>query len=993
MDRKDRGGRGALAAVELCDEAARAERPVGPEGSAADRTDALLATVPGVVWEAVGDPDHPGQQIQFVSSHVERLLGYTVDEWLSTPNFWLAIVHPEDREQAARDAAETYQSAAQHGHSEFRWMTKDGRTIWVECQSTVVCDEAGQPVGMRGVTMDITERKRQQQRLQTTNDELHRTKDWLTFLSEASTALSSSLDYRTTLRSVANLTVPRIADWCIVHVADDGPDTDPMIIAHDDPERARWAREVLARVPLGAEHWRAFDVMRTGTPEVYPEMPDDLLLAAARTEEEADLLRRADVRSMLVLPLEVHDRALGAMTLLNGADRDPFCERDVDLYMHLARRCAQAMENARLYWRAKQEIAERTRAEEALRRSEERFSTAFRSSPTALFMSRVSDGMILDVNGRWEEIFGYPRESVVGRTYPVAGISRRPSDLERVNVLLEEQGRFTDVEMRLGTATGERDVRVSAESIRIDGAACVLGFVEDITDRQRAAEDLAAEKERLAVTLRSIADGVIATDTDGYVTLINPVAEALTGWTVEEAVGQHVGEVFHVFSRRTGLPAPVPVTHVLETGEQVGPHHHARLVSKDGTERIVEDSAAPIRDRDGRVVGVVLVLRDVTRQERIETELRRTSKLDSLGVLAGGIAHDFNNLLTAILANLSIATVEAGADSPLSVRLAKAERAALRARDLTQQLLTFAKGGDPIRRPTTLRELVVESAMFALAGTTVSTDIHFGDGLWSAEVDAGQIAQVIQNLAINAQQAMPAGGRFSLRASNRVLVGDEGLPLAPGRYVRIEIADQGGGIPAAALPQIFDPFFTTKPHGSGLGLATAYAIIQKHSGHIRVERTDAEGTTFCVYLPASEHQVTAVEPEALLWRGRGRVLAMDDEPIMRETLLETLRAIGFEAVAVRDGGEALVEYAAATERGEPFDAVILDLTVPGGLGGRETIGRLLEMDPEVRGIVSSGYSDDPVMSRFRDHGFCGVVAKPYTLAELRATLRAALEGR
>ncbi|GMV42678.1 MAG: hypothetical protein AMXMBFR64_43940 [Myxococcales bacterium] len=764
--------------------------PAGPRQAERDRFEGLLSAIPGVVWEALGDPDQPDQQIRFVSSYVEQMLGYTVEEWVSKPNFWLDIVHPDDREHAACEAARTYRSGSRHGSLQFRWLRKDGQPLWVECQSTVVCDDAGRPVGMRGITLDISERKR---------------------------------------------------------------------------------------------------------------------------------------------------------------------------------------------------------AEEALRRSEERFATAFRSSPTALFLTRASDNAILDVNGRWEELFGLRREDVVGRAGVDVGISRRPEESQRAAAALAECGRLVDLEMHLGTANGEREVRMSIETVRVDGVPCLLGFVEDITDRRRAAADLAGEEERLAVTLRSIADGVIATDMEGNVTMINPVAEVLTGWSADEAVGRPVGEVFHVFSRRTGLPAPVPVTRVLETGEQVGPHHHARLVSRDGTERIVEDSAAPIRDRQGRVRGVVLVLRDVTRQERIEAELRRASKLDSLGVLAGGIAHDFNNLLTGILANLSIAHVEAGAGSALAERLAKAERAALRARDLTQQLLTFAKGGEPIRRPTSLRELITDSAMFALAGTSVSTEMRFEEGLWTAEVDAGQIAQVIQNLAINAQQAMPEGGRLTVRACNLVIEGDEGPPLRPGRYVHIEVSDQGGGIQASAIPQVFDPFFTTKPQGSGLGLATAYAIIQKHGGYICVEQTGPSGTTFGVTLPASEQQVSAIEPEAFQWMGRGRVLAMDDEPLMRETLLETLRALGFEAVAVRDGGEALAEYARAARQGEPYDAVILDLTVPGGLGGRETIGRLLELDPNVRAIVSSGYSDDPVMSRFREHGFAGVVAKPYTLAELRATMRAVLE--
>ena len=826
------------------------------------------------------------------------------------------------------------------------------------------------------------------ERLRATEAELQRTRDWLAFMSDASDALSSSLDYRTTLGVAADLAVPRLADWCAIHIAEDGEEAAPLVIAHADAERARWGRAILGTLPLRPEHLRAFPAMSTGEPELHADIPEPLVLALGRTPDEKEALRAVCVRSVMVLPLAARGRVFGALTLIVGESGRRFTQQDVELNMHLARRCAQAIDTALLYQRAQQEIEERTRAKEALRRSEERFALAFRSSPTALFILRLQDKTLLDVNDRWERLFEMAREDVVGRTPADIGLAGAPADQQRQVATLEAEHRFRDRDMLVTTPNGARQLCVSVETTHIGGEPCLLGFVEDVTEQRRANVTLEAERRRLAVTLRSIADGVIATDTEGRVTLINPIAEVLTGWAASEAVGRPIGEVFHVFSRRTGLPAPVPVNRVLETGEMVGPHHHARLVARDGTERIVEDSAAPIRDHDGHVAGVVLVLRDVTRQERIEVELRRASKLDSLGVLAGGIAHDFNNLLTGILANLSIAALEAGDGSPLSSRLAKAERATLRARDLTQQLLTFAKGGDPIRRPTSLRELVVDAAMFALAGSTISTELHFGEGLWTAEVDAGQVAQVIQNLAINAQQAMPGGGKLTVRASNVVLHENDGLPLCPGRYVRIEVGDEGCGIPPEALPQIFDPFYTTKARGSGLGLATTYAIIQKHAGHIRVERTSAEGTVFSLHLPASEHQISVVEHEQRPWFGEGRVLAMDDEPIMRETLRETLRVLGFEPVVVRDGEEAVARYVQALREGEPFTAVILDLTIAGGMGGRETIGRLRAIDPAVRAIVSSGYSDDPVMARYRDHGFRGVVAKPYTLAELRAVLRA-----
>ena len=524
----------------------------------------------------------------------------------------------------------------------------------------------------------------------------------------------------------------------------------------------------------------------------------------------------------------------------------------------------------------------------------------------------------------------------------------------------------------------------------LDNARLYAEAHSEIRERLRAEAALASEKERLTVTLRSIGDGVITTDVDGHITLLNPVSEVLTGWTQGEALGRHIDEVFRLADHRSGAPIDGPVSAALRTGAPVSLGRQTMLVGKGGQERLVADSAAPIRGDDGTVGGVVLVFRDVTDLEKIDAEMQRSARLESLGVLAGGIAHDFNNILTGILANLSLARIQPEPPERLTHRLRVAEKAALRARDLTQQLLTFAKGGSPLRRPASVGELLQESATFALTGSNVRTSFDIDPDLWPAEVDAGQVTQVVQNLVINAQQAMPRGGTLSIRGDNTLLDSLSPLPLPPGRYVRLEIEDRGSGIPEEYLPRVFDPFFTTKRGGSGLGLATAHAIIKKHDGHIEVRSELGVGTTFTIHLPASEQPPTGTDPNARLLLGGGSVLVMDDEPIMRETVVELLSSLGYSADTARDGSEAIAQYELARQEGRPFDLVILDLTVPGEMGGKEAIRELLKRDPHVKAIVSSGYSDDPVMARYREHGFRAVVAKPYTIAELAEVVRGVL---
>ncbi len=517
----------------------------------------------------------------------------------------------------------------------------------------------------------------------------------------------------------------------------------------------------------------------------------------------------------------------------------------------------------------------------------------------------------------------------------------------------------------------------------------------DTAELQRSEAALAAEKELLDVTLNSIADGVITVNTSGKIISINKAVECLTGWPRNEAEGVELDRVFRVIRDDTHESCPNPAVKVLQTGRPIEMGNHILLVARDGTRRAIATSAAPIRDNHGDVVGAVLVLRDITEKLKAEAQMLTESKLQSVGLLAGGIAHDFNNLLTAIVGNLSLARLPGLSREETYPLLADAENAALGAKDLTQQLLTFARGGAPIKKPTQLQELIREACQLALRGSNVQCDCVLASDAWPVEADAGQIRQILNNLVINARQAMAHGGKMEARLENVQLDAAAMPSLSPGKYVKISIRDQGPGIHPEHLPRIFEPYFTTKKTGTGLGLATVYSVVRKHDGQINVVSEPGKGTTFEIYLPASQRPAAPPSappmPEHL--SGHGRVLVVDDETNIQKLLILMLRKFGYETETANDGGEAIARYTAAQSGGAPFDAVIMDLTIPNGMGGCEATRRLRELDPKVRAIASSGYSLDPVMANYRDYGFCGVIPKPYRAEELNRILKEVIGNR
>jgi PAS domain S-box-containing protein len=493
--------------------------------------------------------------------------------------------------------------------------------------------------------------------------------------------------------------------------------------------------------------------------------------------------------------------------------------------------------------------------------------------------------------------------------------------------------------------------------------------------------DLRTERNRLSAMLSSIADGVIGTDKDGVVIVWNPTATRLTGWPIAHAVGQRLNELMPGLQSQdaTTVEQPVPVKVA------------------DGSTRWFEFTAAEVTDEPDS--GRVIAFRDVTDRRQQERLLTRTERLESLGILAGGIAHDFNNLLTVMLGNLSLLEIDdqSGQQPQDNAEQLRDEirEAVLRARDLTQQLLTFSKGGEPVRKLGSLRKAVTESTQLALSGANVRSDIQIDDNLYPVAFDFGQLSQVIHNLVLNARQAMPAGGTVVVRGHN-VECSPKG---APAKYALIEVRDEGVGIAPEDLEHIFDPYFSTKPQGTGLGLATSHSIIQRHDGFLTVESRPGSGTVIRIHLPASSAAIEgtaspaiAAESKQSVSLGVRHILCMDDEAAIRSLLAASLQRLGHRTVVVADGKAAVVAYREAQENGDPFDFVLLDLTVPGGMGGIDTLAKLQSLDPAVVAIATTGYSIEPVRAKFHELGFRALLSKPFGMCAIQAALTQAAGG-
>ncbi len=596
------------------------------------------------------------------------------------------------------------------------------------------------------------------------------------------------------------------------------------------------------------------------------------------------------------------------------------------------------------------------------------------------------------INASLCRMLGYEQSEMIGKCpFDFA-------DEDNRKIFLAELAKVPDsihrsYEIQLQTKDGSNLPTLFNATTLFDKDDKIIGsfaFVTDLSDIKFSSAALQAEKELLSVTLRSIGDAVITTDINGRVTFLNRVAENLTGWSNEDAKGHGSQEIFNIINEKTGERCASPVQRVIDLGRIIGLANHTALIAKDGSIRSIADSGSPIRDAESKIIGVVIVFRDTTNEHRLEEELLKGRKLEAVGVLAGGIAHDFNNILTAILGNIELACHHIPEkEGKVAMRLREAQKATQRATKLTRQLLTFSKGGDPVKGVASLPELVKESADFVLPGSKVFCEYSFAKDLWQVEADSGQISQVIQNIIINADHAMPEGGKINIDCANvEDPVAESLLSVQEGSFVRISIHDSGVGIPREIIDKIFDPYFSTKQHGSGLGLAICHSIVNKHDGYLTVDSVPGKGTTFTLYLPALLSGVSKVEEKPKIFRAvkSARIMVMDDEEMLLDLAKSQLEALGHEALLVLDGDQAINRYQDLQDRGTPVDLVIMDLTIPGGMGGREAAEKLLKIDPNAKIIVASGYSNDPIMANYKEYGFLAAVAKPFDLKALNEAI-------
>ena len=652
-----------------------------------------------------------------------------------------------------------------------------------------------------------------------------------------------------------------------------------------------------------------------------------------------------------------------------------------------------------------EDITDRKQADLALRESQQQLLDIISFLPDATLVVG-KDGRVLAWNRAMEVMTGVKAEDMIGKgnyeyALPFYGI-RRPILIDIALNPGRESGRaYTCLQQEADVSYGEscteslssgkaqKNYFAATASVLRDSRGEVTAAIECIRD---STEKLLAERmlRESEATLRSLMDsmpaGVWWFDETGEVEYLNARFAELFGYPLEE-----IPTVEHWYRR----VYPDPVLRATLTGSRDALIAEAR---RSGTP--VPPQEAVVTCRDGSVRHIIVntqfsqgrtleILTDVTEQEFIHNELMKVQKMESLGVLAGGIAHDFNNILTGIMGNISFAQMVLKEGSEAHQPLQAAEKASRRAAELAHQLLTFAKGGQPIKKIVSVRNLVQEAVSLSLRGTNVQGNLALPAELHRIEADAGQMNQAFNNIVINAAHAMSEGGTLEVNGENVLLESGNKLSLPPGPYVRLDFQDEGCGIRQADLKNIFDPYFTTKSCGNGLGLASTLSIVRNHGGHILVHSEVGVGTSFTFYLPSTEEVVTPCETKATEPQERhagGRVLVMDDEEMLRELSTQILTYLGYQVTTCANGEEAIELYAFGKKSGTPYLAVIMDLTIPGGMGGKEAAQHILSYDPDAKLIVSSGYSNDLALSDYGNYGFCGAVVKPYKVSELADTL-------
>lgn len=637
------------------------------------------------------------------------------------------------------------------------------------------------------------------------------------------------------------------------------------------------------------------------------------------------------------------------------------------------------------------DITER-KALELRREEDQRFLQTILDSIHDLVFYKDINSIYLGCNDAYASRYiGVPKERIIGRTdidfVPDPDLVRKYVESDRK---VMESGRSQQIKNRITMADGQK---ISVEVLKTPfydasgQVSGVIGVARDMTQHQRALDSITREKETAQRYLDIAGVMFCALNRAGEIILMNKKGSQILGYGEGELLGRNWFDACLPLAVREEVKG---VFALQLSGDLASVEFYENaIIDRNGRERMIAFHNTLMHDEEG-VCGVLFSGEDVTDQRMLQEERHKNQKLESLGVLAGGIAHDFNNILAAIMGNISFAKLDMDEAQDAYIPLTRAEKAAQRAADLARQLLVFSKGGQPVKRVASLENIIHEAVSLALSGTNVKGLIDIPAPLEAARVDEGQINQSFHNIIINAVHAMPGGGSLTVHGENVTLNRENMLGLHAGNYVKLSFTDEGCGISEADQEKVFDPYFTTKAGGTGLGLASTHAIIHKHDGQVKVASIVGKGTTFTIYLPSlgkTRIDPVPIRTSALEGHEGGSILVMDDDEMVRDLVFLALNRIGYTVKTCSNGDEAICLYRSAQDTGKAFSAVLMDLTIPGGMGGVEAARRILALDPGTRLIVSSGYSDDPVMANYSQYGFCAAIGKPYRVEDIAATLR------
>ncbi len=629
----------------------------------------------------------------------------------------------------------------------------------------------------------------------------------------------------------------------------------------------------------------------------------------------------------------------------------------------------------------KREEQSRLIAEAALRESETRYADMINNIQDTFYRTDT-DGLLKVINPSGAALLGYEStDEMIGR--PNSSFWMYQEKRAEMLEIMKRDGTVKDYEVVLQRRDGSPVTVATTSNYYYDKDGHVLGvegIFRDITERKRSEDELFRQNNLISTIIESASEAIFAKDTAGVYISINKAGARMLGLSVADVVGRTDAEILptEIADQFRKSDQQIVSEGVSSEREEIG--------LLDGRLRTFLSHKTPWLDNSGKIIGIIGVSNDITDRKVHEKEQLKMEKLESLGVLAGGIAHDFNNILTGILGNISFAQMFLDTTHKSYKPLSEAEKASLRAGELAHQLLTFAKGGEPVKKVVSIQHIASEAVSFVLHGSNVKGIVNIPDSIHAINADEGQMSQVFHNIIINAAQAMPGGGNLDITAKNKILPVNNAMNLPAGNYVSLSFTDQGCGIPESDLINVFDPYFTTKPAGNGLGLASVHSIISKHGGHIGVTSVAGVGTTFTIHLPSigatyAAHRIESVKQANDNHQG-GSILVMDDEEMILSLINGMLEHLGYKVTKCLNGSDAIEKYKAAKDSETPFSVVIMDLTIPGGMGGKEAAGHILEIDPQACLIVSSGYSNDPIISDYKSYGFSGAVAKPYTVNEL-----------